>query len=913
MDVKKAYSLIETYFTSQSAICVMSSNLSFATAVLPSLLSLSYEMKSVIGLPTKLSIQVHSEYVAYKFPGISIHSYDSHDESIPSTSVTYLTNDELVKLLLKGCPFDVIFATHYSIIPYWYTYRNDVRLVFMGSIPIELPFEIVEIDLRRTTARNIGETFKDSSSSTILKSVQSEHTIIIFDNQFKETNESIERHTMIADNIFEIIADRVEVIIDRFKENTITYDQVDGMKKKIHPIDRVEYNIRKDLLLDGGKYIRMVQNIPEANLVKLNEYKLAFQNLEYPVSVDISNIPSQVRDTYVQLNFDEISVDRVAFLSYWLDRYSLIEGIILMCLIEMGGRSYFETFDQDVVRNYYGKTILHTYYELWLTYVQSIGYNPIIDKTPRNDSSEQWLKQNLINIGRWKKMIILAKTCYERLFRIHGQKVLLEDIESFQVVDRAISILTDVYRDHIYDCKLGYRSFGDYYLDDQNHKYYFDPYILDQPTEQVVIIHYLPDNHKITFMIPFESLWTSYNDVWYDEEQEKKFDLEYDLQSNLKDRIPLKTVNLERYSKFKEYNGMYQKTTKGRDSVRIDSIQKYIHNFELNLPLHIITQYNVVDAISDSIADGSIRYPSLEKKLKSKEDYVDSIRTRDLLESTFSRYMPGFDDRPLSIKLEPTDKDADNLIEHFVSESHRKCKIEGKNSYQYWTAYAHYIARDSIKYALDHSVDIDESVLFQSISKLNLDCEYTSITANLAIFNFLKPASVLDVYSSWGERALAALLSEDVKLYYGIDMDLSLSSVYQNIDEFIHSKNTSNKEISLKTVHNYFSTDINYPTDSFDLVMIDSSRFRHDYQGGNTIHLINHFAPYVGFLKYLIIYDSTKNQRFVGSSGLFDDVELRYLGGVRVEDQSEQNKYFHIWQRIDRMDIPDNDFVELMN
>jgi len=316
---------------------------------------------------------------------------------------------------------------------------------------------------------------------------------------------------------------------------------------------------------------------------------------------------------------------------------------------------------------------------------------------------------------------------------------------------------------------------------------------------------------------------------------------------------------------------------------------------------------DVEESLSRMISEGLLSYPDSIENLEDINSYLEKFRIPDVEERPPVRYISDFEGKSRVINLSREDLMLDKFIDYFTYYNRSTCVCNGENPIQDWTGLSDQIASSAIEISLKSGRDLDTNALSIAIDKVVKSCSLTSISATLALFSLLKPRFVLDLVSSWGERAVAAHLSETVESYKGFDTNINLYDGYVQLIKFL-----DDSRLELITGIRY-DRDVMIDESEADLIYIDSSKLTGDnpYSEDIPLHpmawmyLIKRARKHLILDGHIVVYDRSDDQYGAGLaiSELNNDPELRYLGAIGIKDDINQDRYFHIWKRESVLDI----------
>jgi hypothetical protein len=487
MDEQKSYESIGTTFADSSAITIISSNPSVTCGALPGYLSSQFELKGLISLPTDKAVNEQVRSARRKYPKLKIGLANINQvDYLKETDLVYATDEYTIDILTTSpvgkCLFDAVFATSSSIIPYWWVHRNDVRLVTFGNF--DLPFKSSLINIESPVVKKIAIEYIAPTMTIldemidIVNSLKTSvgHKIIVYSYSDLLAKKLRGSNIIVANNIYEVVSNNVQFVVDPMLSYSLRCDeddQIAGPKYELLHINDTEFKLRKAQLIDGGRYIKVIDeanDIPN-NLSSCNndKYSLILSGINitglYPAKL-IDSWRDKLREYHLigskgkqielkpagQFYLNHLPITSIlglsttTFLSKWLKKYSLLEGIMLASIVELSANSFFYKYDS--IDEYRGPTALHTYYNLWLGFLESLGdYDPVTDKTPKGGRQREknWIEANGVNGKSWNKLIQLARTIYLNLNTTYD-KIFDEDISSDEIVDRAIVILTKLHQ-----------------------------------------------------------------------------------------------------------------------------------------------------------------------------------------------------------------------------------------------------------------------------------------------------------------------------------------------------------------------------------------------------------------------------------------------------------------------------------
>ena len=262
----------------------------------------------------------------------------------------------------------------------------------------------------------------------------------------------------------------------------------------------------------------------------------------------------------------------------------------------------------------------------------------------------------------------------------------------------------------------------------------------------------------------------------------------------------------------------------------------------------------------------------------------------------------------------------DIITDYFTSYARVKCHVRNKQPpIIAWRDMANRVADKAVDYAIDRSIYVGPEALEVGIYLSGIKmCTKFKVSLAMAIYDFFKASVVYDSSSGWGDRAIAAALSDTVIKYVGTDPNIDLVSGYQHIVDYFGEKRPE-KSIDF---YDYPAEDLNldavFEDGLPDLVFSSPPFFDYEiYSDLETQSVARHdtasdwlngwlipvtmqswnILPVGGRLVYYLGNCGTKSvQKLI--SEMSNVIDALYEGKIQIATGRGLGLYIYVWQKI---------------
>lgn len=243
----------------------------------------------------------------------------------------------------------------------------------------------------------------------------------------------------------------------------------------------------------------------------------------------------------------------------------------------------------------------------------------------------------------------------------------------------------------------------------------------------------------------------------------------------------------------------------------------------IEIPYRDLRSFNdrdVVNSISKLISNGVITYPVITtfQNLKVEDiprgrtgSFFDIVPYIERLPSFLSKETRKYNGKEVALLFDDRDYNTLDVLSSFFTEDVRiRCNVKNfAPPIVAWRSKAKEIASRAYDVAMRDRRDFNmgslDIGLYQSNIKL---CTTFKISVAMAIYNGFRPRKVYDFSSGWGDRAIAAALSNSVNVYVGTDPNHDLVDGHEKLKRKFESVSTTKLYL------------YNHPAESIDLEQI---------------------------------------------------------------------------------------------
>lgn len=228
----------------------------------------------------------------------------------------------------------------------------------------------------------------------------------------------------------------------------------------------------------------------------------------------------------------------------------------------------------------------------------------------------------------------------------------------------------------------------------------------------------------------------------------------------------------------------------------------YINNQLLNVRYsdldNIVRKFGyerVLADLNESIKNGSIIYPlkqffmpsplslinnKTQARFELREYINDMVTASPFLKDETRKYQG----KEIALVFRDSDYERLDIITDYYTEMHRiYCNVRGKSSPRIEFKNSSYkIAKSALDKSLRNRGDLDTKSLSDAIYDIGIKmCTTFKVSVAIAIYDAFRPVSVFVPFEGWGDKLIAAYLSETVRTYVSTDPNKDLKTSYQNI------------------------------------------------------------------------------------------------------------------------------------
>ncbi len=251
-----------------------------------------------------------------------------------------------------------------------------------------------------------------------------------------------------------------------------------------------------------------------------------------------------------------------------------------------------------------------------------------------------------------------------------------------------------------------------------------------------------------------------------------------------------------------------------------------------------------------------------------------------------------------------TNLELNRITDYFSEKARVKCSF-GKYiaPYDYWQQNKKYILTETVKQYKKLSI----SNIQEIINQKNKLCNNFRISVAMAVLQYFKPKTWLDISAGWGDRLLAAIFS-NLKLYYSVDPNKDLHPCYKNmIETLVEKKNRKNFVI----IEDGFEK-VKLPNIKFDIVFSSPPFFtleiysKHENDslvnyGSSELHWFDNFlmpciikaCNHIEIGGHFVLYIGTSYM-----DKIFENLKstMNYKGIIYFYDTKDRKMF--VWQKI---------------